>query len=64
MVNVANINNIIIYFDNVEVKVGNGNDLIKKVNIALNILEDKKLNFKKGYIDLSFDGTPVIKEEK
>ena len=64
MVNVANINNIIIYFDKVEVKVGNGNDLIKKVNIALNILEDKKLNFKKGYIDLSFDGTPVIKEEK
>lgn len=64
MVDVANINNIVIYFNNVKVKVGNGNDLIKKINTALNILEDKKLNFKKGYIDLSFDGTPVIKEEK
>lgn len=64
MVDVAKLNDIIIYFDNVKVEVGNGNDLIKKVNIALNILEDKKLNFKKGYIDLSFDGTPVIKDEK
>ncbi len=64
MVDVANINNIVIYFNNVKVKVGNGNDLIKKINTALNILEDKKLNLKKGYIDLSFDGTPVIKEEK
>lgn len=64
MVDVGDINNLIIYFNDVKVKVGKGNDLIKKVNIALNILEDKKLNFKKGYIDLSFDGTPVIKEEK
>lgn len=65
MVNVTNINDIIIYFNNdVKVKVGNGNDLIKKINTALNILEDKKLNLKKGYIDLSFEGTPVIKEEK
>ncbi|GAA0069157.1 hypothetical protein UT300003_06800 [Clostridium sardiniense] len=65
MVNVTNINDIIVYFNNdVKVKVGNGNDLIKKINTALNILEDKKLNLKKGYIDLSFEGTPVIKEEK
>lgn len=64
MVDVNNINNIIVYFNDVKVKVGNGNDLIKKINTALNILEDKKLNFKKGYIDLSFEGTPVIKEEK
>ena len=64
MVDVGDVNNFVIYFNDVKVKVGNGNDLIKKVNIALNILEDKKLNFKKGYIDLSFDGAPVIKEEK
>ncbi|MGG7077699.1 cell division protein FtsQ/DivIB [Clostridium sardiniense] len=65
MVDVTNINDIIVYFNNdVKVKVGNGNDLIKKINTALNILEDKKLDFKKGYIDLSFEGTPVIKEEK
>lgn len=65
MVNLTNINDIIVYFNNdVKVKVGNGNDLIKKINTALNILEDKKLNLKKGYIDLSFEGTPVIKEEK
>lgn len=65
MVDVANINDIIVYFNNdVKVKVGNGDDLIKRINTALNILEDKKLDFKKGYIDLSFEGTPVIKEAK
>ncbi|MDQ0149295.1 cell division protein FtsQ/DivIB [Eubacterium multiforme] len=64
MVNVANINKIKIYFKDVEVKVGNGENLVKKMRTALSILEDKKLNLKNGYIDLSFDGTPVINEKK
>lgn len=63
-INVSNLNDIKVYFGDVEVKVGNGEDLAKKINIALNVLEDKKLNFKKGYIDVSFDGAPVIKVEK
>ncbi|MGL4569728.1 MAG: cell division protein FtsQ/DivIB [Clostridium sp.] len=63
-VDVSNLSHIIVYFNEVEVKVGNGSDLTKKINTALNIMEDKKLNFKKGYIDLSFDGAPVLKEEK
>ncbi|MEG1004109.1 MAG: FtsQ-type POTRA domain-containing protein [Clostridium sp.] len=63
-VDVSNLSHIIVYFNDVKVKVGNGTDLTKKINTALNIMEDKKLNFKKGYIDLSFEGAPVLKEEK
>lgn len=63
-VDVSNLSHIIVYFNDVQVKVGSGPDLIKKINKALNILEDKKLNFKKGYIDLSFEGAPILKEEK
>ncbi len=63
MVNVSNINKMKVYFKDIEVKVGNGENLVNKMRTALSILEDKKLNFKNGYIDLSFDGTPVIKEK-
>lgn len=66
-VNVSNLNFIIVYFGDTEVKVGNGENLVKKMNDALNILnglEEQKVNIKKGYVDVSFEGAPVIKQGK
>lgn len=63
-VDVSKMTNINVYFGDVVVKIGDGEDVIKKINTALNILEDKNLNIENGYIDVSFDGTPVIKKEK
>lgn len=59
-VDLSSLSMIKIWFGRVEVRVGDGSDLAVKVNKALNILEDKKLNMTKGYIDLSFNGSPII----
>lgn len=62
-VDLSNLSMIKIWFGRIEVRVGDGSDLAVKVNKALNILEDKDLNMKKGYIDLSFKGSPIINRE-
>lgn len=66
-VNVSNLNSIIVYFGTTEVRIGNGDDLVKKMNDALNILsglKEQKVDMKNGYIDVSFEGAPVIRERK
>lgn len=66
-VDVSNLNSIIVYFGTTEIKVGNGEDLVKKMNDALNILsglKEQKFDMKNGYIDVSFEGAPVIRERK
>ncbi|WP_288479788.1 cell division protein FtsQ/DivIB [uncultured Clostridium sp.] len=59
-VDFSNLSRIIIWIGQVEIRVGDGTDFISKVNTALNILENKELKMEKGYIDLSFDGSPII----
>ncbi|MBE6054139.1 MAG: FtsQ-type POTRA domain-containing protein [Clostridium sartagoforme] len=61
-INIFDLNNIICYIGNVEVILGDSSDLMNKVNIALNIIEQGTLS--KGYIDLSFDGPPVIMQSQ
>lgn len=63
-VDVSSLTNMKVYFGDVMVKIGDGEDLVKKINTAIAILEDKSVNLKKGYIDVSFHGSPVIKKEK
>lgn len=53
-----------IYYGNILVKIGSEDDIDKKMNKALNILERKELKGAKGYIDVSFDGNPVFFIEK
>ena len=45
---------------NVEIILGDSLGLIDKVNIALNLIEQGTIT--KGYIDLSLEGRPVIKQ--
>ncbi len=59
-VDLSNISMIKIWFGRIEVRVGDGNELVEKINKVLNILENKEINIEKGYIDLSFNGSPII----
>ncbi|MGL4873649.1 MAG: cell division protein FtsQ/DivIB [Clostridium sp.] len=59
-VDFSNLSNIKIWIGQIQIRVGDGGNFIKKINDSLNILQDKNLNMNSGYIDLSFNGTPVI----
>ncbi|MCI6277010.1 MAG: FtsQ-type POTRA domain-containing protein [Clostridium sp.] len=60
-INIEDSSNIKIYCENLEVKVGIGDDLKDKLNKAFNvILQDKTLLENNGYIDVSFKGNPVV----
>lgn len=61
-INIFDLNNIICYIGDVEILLGDGSDLINKVNIALNLIEQGTIT--KGYIDMSFDGPPVIMQSQ
>lgn len=59
-INIEDLNNIVCYVENVEIKIGDISNLIDKMNLALNAIEQGVIS--KGYIDMSFNGPPVIKE--
>jgi len=50
-----------LYSNEVLIKIGGNFDLSRKLNYSINIL--KNVDIKKGYIDVSVEGNPVIKEE-
>lgn len=59
-VDISNSVDIKIYYGSILVKVGSEDNIDKKMNKALNILERKEIKGAKGYIDVSFDGNPVF----
>jgi len=60
---ISNLSNISLYSNEVLIKIGGNFDLSRKLNYAVNILKSDKVDIKKGYIDVSVEGNPVIKEE-
>lgn len=58
-ININDIDKIYCYIGDVKVILGNYEDIIQNMNLALNAIEQKVIT--KGYIDMSFDGIPVIK---
>ncbi|MEG0295411.1 MAG: FtsQ-type POTRA domain-containing protein [Clostridium sp.] len=64
LVNIDNISNIKIVIGNIDVYLGNIENISNKLNMALNILDDSSLNLQAGYINVAVDGTPVIKKEE
>jgi len=60
---ISNLSNISLYSNDVLIKIGGNFDLTRKLNNAVNILKSDKVDIKKGYIDVSVEGNPVIKEE-
>ena len=61
-INILDLDNIICYIGNVEIILGNSLDLKDKMNIALNLIEQGTIT--NGYINLSFEGSPVIKQNQ
>jgi len=61
-INILDLNDIICYIGNVEIRLGDSSELTNKVNIALNIIEQGTIT--NGYIDFSFDGPPVIMQSQ
>ncbi|MDP4177026.1 MAG: FtsQ-type POTRA domain-containing protein [Bacillota bacterium] len=65
LLDVSDLNNIQIYFNNLCIKLGNNENLEKKLNAAINIFNsNESYKTAKGYIDVSYDGDPVIYIEK
>lgn len=56
--------NLMVYYNNMCIKLGNGEDLSVKLNKAINIINDKNLASSKGYVDVGFNGNPVFFIEK
>ena len=61
---VSNIVNIIGYIGNVEILFGDDSDLYNKMENVYRIMLDDNINIAKGYINVSFNGSPVIKIEE
>lgn len=59
-INILDVNNIVCYVGDIEIRLGDSSDILNKMNIALNLIEQKAIT--KGYIDLGFNGPPVIKQ--
>lgn len=61
VVDIQDITNIKVYYNNICIKLGNNEVLEEKLNKAFNIIFQKEeLKGKKGYIDVSFEGNPVV----
>lgn len=60
IVDIKDLTDIKLYYGNMMVKLGTSDELQEKINKAINILVDNKLIDKKGYIDVSFKGSPVF----
>ena len=61
---VSNIVDIIGYIGNVEILFGDDSDLYNKMENVYRIMLDDNINIAKGYINVSFNGSPVIKVEE
>lgn len=61
-VNLADDLNIKVNCGGINIRLGSS-DIKDKLNLALNIIMDNNLKDKKGYIDVSFEGNPVLSIE-
>lgn len=60
----SNIVDIIGYIGNVEIFFGDDSDLYNKMENVYRIMLDDNINIAKGYINVSFNGSPVINVEE
>ena len=60
-INIADIVNIKGRIGNVEIFFGDDSDLHEKMENVYRILLSDEIKLTKGYIDVSFDGPPIIK---
>lgn len=63
-VNIKDVLDIRVYSESLCIKLGDTSNIKDKLNLALNIINDNKLNKAKGYIDVSFQAKPVVHIDK
>lgn len=63
-IDITDNSNVKVKYSGMSVMLGNSYDLEKKLNKALNIIVQNKLTSSKGYIDVSYNGNPVVSIEK
>jgi len=63
-VDLGSLVNIKLYINNMEIRLGSDEDLLNKVNKAINMMSEDGVSLEKGYIDVSFKGNPVFYIEK
>lgn len=61
---ISNIIDIIGYIGDVKILFGDDSDLYNKMENVYRILLDENINIVKGYINVSFKGSPIIKKEE
>ena len=59
-INLSDIYNIVVKSNNIEVILGNEYNLHEKLNKGINIINLHKIKDKKGYIDVSYEGNPIV----
>ncbi|SHH37992.1 cell division protein FtsQ/DivIB [Clostridium grantii] len=59
-IDITDLYDIKVYFNSMEVRIGNIENLKDKFNIGINILNEKDLADKKGYIEVNYGGNPVF----
>ncbi|GAA0075923.1 FtsQ-type POTRA domain-containing protein [Clostridium sp. CTA-5] len=62
-INLEDLTNIKVYIGQVEGRIGNDEDLFNKMNKILHVISNPEIGMKKGYIDVSFQGSPVYYSE-
>lgn len=63
-IDLADLTDIKVYYNNMCVKIGDTYNLKNKLNKAINILVGINKEGAKGYIDVSYDGSPVFSIQK
>lgn len=63
-IDITDIVNIKAYSGNMCLKLGSSDNIDKKINTAINILQGSNLKDAKGYIDVSFNGNPIFYVDK
>lgn len=64
LIDLTNPLGINIYYNNMCIKLGTKQDIESKLNKAINVMAANQLKDAKGYIDVSYDGSPVFFVEK
>lgn len=56
--------NIVAYYNNIKIKLGSNDNMLNKLNKAINIINGENLTAANGYVDVSYNGNPVYSIDK
>ncbi|AWZ48232.1 hypothetical protein C3495_05105 [Clostridiaceae bacterium 14S0207] len=59
-INLNDVYNIVVKSKNIQIILGNEYNLREKLNKGINIINLHKIKDKKGYIDISYEGNPIV----